>query len=90
MVALESKLNDELLPEIELAVVPSKLSEIIRVDLFRLEEDFVDFLVAQNIITYTDGSPVDTIEMPLSKFANFCVSIRDTYRKYKVEQNANV
>jgi len=86
----ENKLNDELLPEIEMALTPSKLSETVRVDIFRFSEEFVNYLVENNILDVpADGIP-DTIEMPLSKLVNFCISVRDAYRKYKVAQNADV
>ena len=44
MAVQENKLVDELLPEIEMALTPSKLSETIRVDIFRFSEEFVNYL----------------------------------------------
>ena len=81
----ENNLTDELLPEIELSVTPSKLSETIRVDLHRLDDEFLSYLLGKGLVDLYDpsGEHVDVIIMPIKKFPKYCQSIRDAYRTYK-------
>lgn len=80
-------IRDELLPEIEMAVTPSKLSETVRIDIYRFSDEFTEYLAHSGIISSPNGIAVDTIEMPLVKFPGFCSSVRDAYRNYRASQN---
>lgn len=85
MAVQDSNLHDELLPEIEITITPSKLSENVRVDLFRFADDFMHYLEEEEIIEVG----ADVIMMPISKFPKFSQSLRDAYRKYQL-RHANV
>ena len=88
MVAQGNKLFDDLLPEIEMSLTPCKLSENVRIDLHRLSDDFVTFLVKKKHIA--DDVHNDVQIIPLSKVPKFCQTIRDAFRVYNIERNANV
>ena len=88
MAVAENKLQDELLPEVELNVTPSKLSDNVRVDLCHLDDSFMSFLVTQGHIE--DGVHNDVLFMSMTKFPKFCQIIRDTFRVYNMRENANV
>ena len=45
MAVQDDKLRDELLPELEFYVTPSKLTDIVRVDIGGLDDNFIDYLV---------------------------------------------
>lgn len=77
-------LRDELLPELEISLMPSKLSDNYKVDLFGLNEDFMTHLALNGILLgeYND----DVHIMPLPKAVQFITTIRDEYRKYRASQ----
>ena len=85
MVAPENSIADELLPEIELSITPSKLSGIIKVDLHRLDDEFLGYLLNEGLIDLYDpaGGHADTVIMTITKFPKYCQGIRDAYCKYK-------
>ena len=78
MAAVGVNIKDELLPELEMSIIPSKLTDNVKVDLFGLSEDFLDFLVDRGCIVAGDNK--DTQYMPMSQAIGFCKKIRDTYR----------
>ncbi len=89
MVAPESnKLHDDLLPEVELGVTPCKLTDNVRVDLYRLDDEFVLFLVRNGHIADSENNDVQM--MTTAKFPKFCQGIRDAFRTYNMELHANV
>jgi len=85
MVVPENSIADELLPEIELSVMPSKLSGTIKVDLHRLDDKFIAYLVVEGLVELYDpaGGHADTVIMTVTKFPKYCQAIRDAYCKYK-------
>jgi len=89
MVVPENKLQDELLPELEISIIPSKLSDDVRIDLFGLNDEFLQFLVKEGIIS--EDVHNDIHFMPLKNAIGFCRIIRDKYRIFNVRKiNANV
>lgn len=85
MVAPESnKLQDDLLPEVEMGVTPCKLTDNVRVDLYRLDDAFVSFLVRNGHLADTENNDVQM--MTATKLPKFCQAIRDAFRDYNMEQ----
>ncbi len=83
-----NKLQDDLLPEVELGVTPCKLTDNVRVDLYRLDDAFVLFLVKNGNITDSENNDVQM--MTTAKFPKFCQGIRDAFRTYNLEQHADL
>jgi hypothetical protein len=75
-----NNLKDELLPELEMSIIPSKLTDNVRVDLFGLSETFLTFLADRGHIPAGDNN--DTQYMSMVQAINFCKTIRDVYRVY--------
>jgi hypothetical protein len=74
-------LRDELIPELEISLTPSKLSDNYKVDLFGLDEDFMIYLALNKVLP---GEHNDDVHfMPLTKAVQFITMIRDTYRVYR-------
>jgi len=71
-------IKDELLPELEMSIIPSKLTDNVKVDLFGLSETFLNFLVVRNCITNDANN--DTQYMSMTEAIKFCKTIRDMYR----------
>lgn len=88
MAAQEDKLRDELLPELEFHVTPSKFTDTVRVDIGSLDESFMEYLVTIGCID--DGVHNDCQIMVASKIPQFCKKVRDAFCVYNVSQNANV
>ena len=89
MVVQESNLQDELLPELEISIIPSKLTDNVKVDLFGLEDEFIKFLVQEG--TLIEDVHNDVHYMPLANAIGFCRVIRDKYRVFKIRKiNANI
>ena len=84
MVVVGDNIKDELLPELEMSIIPSKLTDNVKVDLFGLSETFLDFLVAQGCIS--DEVNNDTQYMSMSQAIIFCRQIRDMYRVFMMER----
>jgi len=70
--------NDELLPELEMSIIPSKLTDNVKLDLFGLSEEFLNFLVERGCISNEINN--DTQYMPMSQAVGFCKTVRDMYR----------
>lgn len=81
MAVVGANINDELLPELEMSIIPSKLTDNVKVDLFGLSETFLDFLSERGHIS--GGANKDTQYMPMSQAIGFCKTIRDMYRIFK-------
>ena len=89
MAVPENSLQDELLPELEISIIPSKLTDNVKVDLFSLEDEFIKFLVQEG--TLLEDIHNDVHYMPLANAIGFCRVIRDKYRVFKIRKtNANV
>ena len=88
MAVQEDKLRDELLPELEFYVTPSKLTDIVRVDIGGLDDNFMDYLVTIGCIENEIHN--DCQIMYVSKIPQFCKKIRDAFCVYNVSQSANV
>lgn len=89
MVVPENNLQDELLPELEISIIPSKLTDNVRVDLFGLNDEFMNFLVQEGVLT--EDVHNDIHFMPLKNAVGFCRVIRDKYRVYNIRKvNADV
>jgi len=84
MAAPGSNIRDELLPELEMSIIPCKLTDNVRVDLFGLDEEFLDFLAQRGCID--GGANNDTHFMPMSQAITFCKSIRDMYRTFNMQR----
>jgi len=85
----ENNFQDELLPELEISIIPSKLTDNVRVDLFGLKEDFVNFLIQEGILS--EDIHNDVHYMPLANALGFCRVIRDKYRTFNIRKsNANL
>lgn len=81
MAVVGANIKDELLPELEMSIIPSKLTDNVKVDLFGLSESFLDFLSARGCITGGDNK--DTQYMPMVQAIGLCKTIRDMYRIFK-------
>lgn len=80
--------TNELLPELELSIIPMKLSSRVRVDLYKLSDDFMEFLVTQG---HLDDSVHNDIKfMTISKVAAFYTELIDAYKLYNKRKNANI
>ena len=89
MAAPESnKLQDDLLPEVELCVTTCKLTDNVRVDLYRLDDAFVSFLVRNGHLSDSENNDVQM--MTTAKYPKFCQGIRDAFRTYNMEQHADL
>lgn len=83
MAAAGANMQDELLPELEMSIIPSKFTDNVKLDLFALDDDFINFLVERGCI---DDDPNNDIQyMPLSKVANFCKVIRNMYKIFNAK-----
>jgi hypothetical protein len=76
-----TRLKDEFLPELEISLIPSKLSDNFKVDLFGLSEKFMIHLALKRILPGDYNNDVFIISS--SKIMEFIVIIRDEYRKYR-------
>jgi hypothetical protein len=85
--AAGANIKDELLPELEMAITPCKLTDNVRVDLFRLDDTFMDFLVQNGCIKNDVHN--DTHFMPMSQAMAFCKRIRDIYRTFNARKAAD-
>ena len=83
MVVPVVKVGDELLPELEMSVIPSKISDNVKVDLFGLSEKFLKFLADRGCIGPGENS--DTQYMPMAQAFGFCKDVRDLYKIYKAQ-----
>lgn len=81
MAALGANIKDELLPELEMSLIPSKLTDNVKVDLFGLSDDFLDFLEERGHLSGGDNK--DTQYMSMTQAIGFCRTIRDMYRIFK-------
>jgi len=89
MAAAGANIKDELLPELEMSIMPSKLTDNVKVDLFGLSETFLDFLVDQGCIAAGDNK--DTQYMTMTQAIEFCKKVRDTYRVFNARAaSANI
>ena len=87
MVAAGVNIKDELLPELEMSITPCKLTDNVRVDLFRFDDTFMDFLVQNGCIK--DDVHNDTHFMSMSQAMTFCKRIRDMYKTFNARKVAN-
>ena len=84
-----ANIKDELLPELEMSIMPSKLTDNVKVDLFGLSETFLNFLVERGCIS--EGDNKDTQYMPMSQAVGFCKTVRDMYRIFNARAaSANI
>jgi len=81
MAVAGANINDELLPELEISIIPSKLTDNVKIDLFGLSDTFLDFLVDRGCIPNDANN--DTQYIPLTQAIGLCKTIRDMYRIYK-------
>jgi len=81
MAAAGANINDELLPELEMSIIPSKLTDNVKVDLVGLSDTFLNFLVDRGCIPNGDNN--DTQYIPMSQAMGLCKTIRDMYRIYR-------
>lgn len=80
MAAVGANIKDELLPELEMSIIPSKLTDNVKLDLFGLSDEFLDFLADRGCI---DNDPnKDTQYMTMSQAVSFCKTVRDLYRTF--------
>jgi hypothetical protein len=87
MQAQENKLQDELLPEIEVSITPYKLKNMVRVDLFNLPEEFIKYLVTNGII---DNSVHNDIKfLSFEDAVEFCKTIRSNFKSFNIQKLAN-
>lgn len=77
-------LRDEFLPELEISITPSKLSTIYKVDLYRLSDDFIEYLVHHAVLGDDDNNDVHI--MSLQKVMQFIDTIREHYVMYRATQ----
>ena len=89
MAVVDANIKDELLPELEISLIPSKLTDNVKVDLFGLSEIFLDFLEDQGCIVGGDNK--DTQYMSMAKALELCTKIRNMYRIFNARvASANV
>jgi len=74
-------MQDELLPELEMSITPSKLTDNVKVDLFGLSETFLTFLEDKGHISGGDNK--DTQYMSMPQAIDLCKKIRNAYRIFK-------
>jgi len=87
MAVPDVSIQDELLPELEMSITPCKLTDNVRVDLFRFDETFMDFLVQKGCIENDVHN--DTHFMSMSQAMKFCKRIRDIYRTFNARKAAD-
>ena len=78
MAVVGANIKDELLPELEMSIIPSKLTNNVKLDLFGLSEEFLNFLVERGCIDA--GVHNDTQYMSMTNAFGLCKTIRDQYR----------
>ena len=87
---LESKImEDELLPELEMSIIPRKRGKV-RVELMNVSQEFKDFLSKKKTIDSRDiyWDIRDVAEADLGKM---CAALRERYREFLlVTKDANV
>ncbi len=83
MAAAGANIIDKLLPELEMSIIPSKLTDNVKVDLFGLSETFLEFLADRGHISNDDNN--DTQYMSMTQAIGFCRTIRDMYRIFKTQ-----
>lgn len=89
MVVAGGNIRDELLPELEMSIIPSKLTDNVKVDLFGLSDTFLAFLAARGHIEVDDNN--DTQYMSMTQAIAFCKIIRDMYRIFNARAaSANI
>lgn len=89
MAAAGVNIKDELLPELEMSIIPSKLTDNVKVDLFGLSETFLNFLADQGCII--DEPNKDTQYMTMTQAIKFCKTVRDMYRIFNARvASANI
>ena len=81
MAVAGGNIKDELLPELEMSLIPSKLTDNVKVDLFGLSETFLDFLEERGHLS--GGANKDTQYMSMAQAIGFCKTIRNMYRIFK-------
>ncbi|KKK79675.1 hypothetical protein LCGC14_2831130 [marine sediment metagenome] len=80
MAAVGANIQDELLPELEMSIIPSKLTDNVKVDLFRFSDDFLDFLTERGCISNEVSN--DTQYMTMTQAIGLCKTVRDMYRVF--------
>jgi len=80
--------TNELLPELEISIIPMKLSSKVRVDLYKLSEDFIAFLITQGYLE--DNVHNDIKFMSILKVASFYTELISAYKLYNKRKNADV
>ena len=87
MEAQENKLYDELLPEIEISIIPCKLKNMVRIDLFSLSEEFVQYLITNGVI---DNSIHNDIKfLSFEDAVEFCKTLRNNFKSFNIQKLAN-
>ena len=76
--------GDELLPELEISLIPSKLTSMCKIDLFGLKDDFMEYLVFQGILP--DKADNDVQIIALNKVPEFVHQLREWYKKYRTSK----
>lgn len=87
MAAVGTKIQDELLPELEISIIPSKLTDNVKLDLYALSDEFMQFLISRGCIE--DDPNNDTQYLPISQAFSFCKTVRDMYRIFNVKKAAS-
>ena len=79
-------LQDEFLPELAVEITPSKFSDNVKIDLFRLDDNFMTYLVSKEVLS---GEHNDDVQiLPLVKAMKFITEIRDNYKQYRATTTA--
>lgn len=84
MAAAGANIKDELLPELEMSIIPSKFTDNVKVDLFGFSDAFLNFLIHRGYIP--DEISKDTQYMSMAQAIDFCRAARDAYRLFKMQE----
>lgn len=79
-------MEDELLPELEMSIVPRKRGKV-RVELMNISPEFKQFLIDHKVIDVKDVH-WDMRDIPEPFLGKFCKMMREKYREFT--QNADV
>jgi len=83
MAVAGANFNDELLPELEMSIIPSKLTDNVKLDLFGFSDEFLNFLAVRGYIDNSANN--DTQYMTMTRAIGFCKIVRNLYRTFNAQ-----
>lgn len=74
--------ENELIPELELSIIPRKLMNVVRVEFMGISLSFRRYLMKNSFIVESDNW--DMQEMAIEKFPEFCKCLHKHYRNFNL------